>query len=108
MAISDEKQQSPSYNEASSLAHSHTDVLVEDEPSSIYEVKWRTIFGVVALSLANVCAAIANTVRISSYPSPILYKADLNPHRQTQQSTSRLLLWVAQAWLHGLPTRISS
>ena len=38
------------------------DILVEDEPSTLYEVKWRTLGAIFALSLANVCAALSNTV----------------------------------------------
>ncbi|KAJ0116963.1 hypothetical protein J7T55_003377 [Diaporthe amygdali] len=33
----------------------------EDEPTSIYRVGWRTLMAIVALSMANACAAIANT-----------------------------------------------
>lgn len=35
----------------------------EDEPASIYQVGWRTMMAIVALSMSNNCAAIANTVR---------------------------------------------
>ncbi|KUL90297.1 hypothetical protein ZTR_01916 [Talaromyces verruculosus] len=33
----------------------------EDEPASIYQVGWRTMMAIVALSMSNNCAAIANT-----------------------------------------------
>lgn len=36
----------------------------EDEPASIYQVGWRTMMAIVALSMSNNCAAIANTVII--------------------------------------------
>jgi hypothetical protein len=36
----------------------------EDEPASIYQVGWRTMMAIVALSMSNNCAAIANTVSI--------------------------------------------
>lgn len=35
---------------------------LEDEPSSIYQVGWRTMMAIIALSFSNNCAAIANTV----------------------------------------------
>lgn len=35
----------------------------EDEPQSPYELSWRTIAAVLALSMGNVCAALTNTVR---------------------------------------------
>lgn len=35
----------------------------EDEPSTVYDVQWRTLMAILALSMANCCAAIANTVR---------------------------------------------
>lgn len=38
------------------------DVLIEDEPTTVYEVKWRTVAAIFALSLANCCAALGNTV----------------------------------------------
>lgn len=34
----------------------------EDEPIGDYRVGWRTLMAIVALSMANACAAIANTV----------------------------------------------
>lgn len=36
----------------------------EDEPQSPYQLGWRTILCVVTLSLANCCAALANTVSL--------------------------------------------
>ncbi|KAF5602905.1 drug facilitator PEP5 [Fusarium subglutinans] len=35
--------------------------LVEEEPAGDYEVRWKTLMAVFALSMANCCAAIANT-----------------------------------------------
>lgn len=35
----------------------------EDEPSTVYDVRWRTLMAIFALSMSNVCAAISNTVR---------------------------------------------
>jgi hypothetical protein len=79
MAASDEKQQAG--RPESSLVHNQRDMLVEDEPTSIYEIKWRTVLAVIALSLANVCAAIANTVG----SPPILCRlSSSQPLRQTQ------------------------
>lgn len=34
----------------------------EDEPTGDYRVGWRTLMAILALSMANACAAIANTV----------------------------------------------
>lgn len=34
----------------------------EDEPTGDYRVGWRTLMAIIALSMANACAAIANTV----------------------------------------------
>jgi hypothetical protein len=62
MSLSDEKQQVSNIEEPR-LLENHVDSLVEDEPGSIYEIKWRTVLAVFALSLSNVCAALANTVR---------------------------------------------
>ncbi|CAK7205296.1 hypothetical protein SEUCBS139899_008065 [Sporothrix eucalyptigena] len=36
-------------------------VFSEDEPTTVYDVQWRTLMAILALSMANVCAAIANT-----------------------------------------------
>lgn len=35
----------------------------EDEPETPYQLSWRTILAVLALSMANCCAALTNTVR---------------------------------------------
>jgi hypothetical protein len=51
-----------SSREKSIPSKEHTNKLVEEEPASVYNVKWRTALAVFALSLSNVCAAIANTV----------------------------------------------
>lgn len=48
--------------EKSASSKGRADALVEEEPTSVYNVKWKTALAVFALSLANVCAAIANTV----------------------------------------------
>lgn len=46
----------------------------EDEPTGDYRVGWRTLMAIVALSMANACAAIANTVRsVSIIPNFMLY-----------------------------------
>lgn len=37
-------------------------LVTEDEPASIYQVGWRTMMAIVALSMSNNCAAITNTV----------------------------------------------
>jgi hypothetical protein len=39
----------------------------EDEPASIYQVEWRTMMAIIALSMSNHCAAIANTVSIEHF-----------------------------------------
>lgn len=59
-----------------------TEVLAaEDEPASIYLVGWTIMMAIVALSMSNKCAAIANTVSIdhfrgaeSSFSNPYLDK----------------------------------
>jgi hypothetical protein len=39
-----------------------TRVQHEDEPQTPYQLGWRTILAVLTLSMANVCAALSNTV----------------------------------------------
>lgn len=39
-----------------------TPVQNEDEPQTPYQLGWRTILAVLTLSMANVCAALSNTV----------------------------------------------
>jgi len=39
----------------------------EDEPQTPYQLGWRTILAVITLSMGNVCAALANTVGLSSH-----------------------------------------
>lgn len=34
----------------------------EDEPGSVYQLSWKTIIAFTSLSMANSCAALANTV----------------------------------------------
>lgn len=34
----------------------------EDEPQTPYQLGWRTVLALLALSMANVCAALSNTV----------------------------------------------
>lgn len=34
----------------------------EDEPGSVYQLGWKTIIALLSLSMANSCAALANTV----------------------------------------------
>lgn len=38
----------------------------EDEPQTPYQLTWKTIIALLALSMGNVCAALTNTVCISS------------------------------------------
>jgi hypothetical protein len=40
----------------------------EDEPQTPYQLGWRTILAVLTLSMANVCAALSNTVCQSDFP----------------------------------------
>lgn len=37
----------------------------EDEPQSPYELGWRTIVALIALSMGNVCAALSNTASLT-------------------------------------------
>ncbi|KAH8674117.1 major facilitator superfamily domain-containing protein [Xylariales sp. PMI_506] len=54
-------------NEATEIGVLHQEnqtsphIQVEEEPSSVYDVGWKTIMAIVALSMANTCAAISNT-----------------------------------------------
>lgn len=45
-----------------------TPVQNEDEPQTPYQLGWRTILAVLTLSMANVCAALSNTVCRSDSP----------------------------------------
>ncbi|KAJ5610199.1 hypothetical protein N7510_006918 [Penicillium lagena] len=36
-------------------------LVVEEEPLTTYEIKWRTLMAILALSVSNTCAAISNT-----------------------------------------------
>lgn len=52
----------------------HGSQVPEDEPAGGYRVGWRTLMAIVALSMANACAAIANTVcSVAAIPNFILY-----------------------------------
>lgn len=77
------------------------DILVEDEPSTVYEVKWRTAAAIFALSLANCCAALGNTVH-SEPRNLVIHKieADL-PIRQTPLSDFKFKHSAALHWPHG-------
>lgn len=37
----------------------------EEEPQTPYQLGWKTIIALLALAMANVCAALSNTVRDS-------------------------------------------
>lgn len=54
------------------ISQQHQGVYVpEDEPTGNYRVGWRTLMAIIALSMANACAAIGNTVRTllaAAYP----------------------------------------
>lgn len=51
-----------SHSETRITQHPHGAHVPEDEPAGDYRVGWRTLMAIVALSMANACAAIANTV----------------------------------------------
>lgn len=52
----------------------HGAQIPEDEPAGGYRVGWRTMMAIVALSMANACAAIANTVcSVAEIPRFMLY-----------------------------------
>jgi hypothetical protein len=59
----------------------------EDEPQTPYQLGWRTILALIALSLANCCAALSNTVR---YLAPIwwLLGADYSLDKYNNQIPS--------------------
>lgn len=57
-----------SHSETTITQQLHGVHVPEDEPTGDYLVGWRTLMAIVALSMANACAAIANTVS----PSPII------------------------------------
>jgi hypothetical protein len=48
--------------------HHDRDVVIvqgnEEEAGSVYQLGWRTIVAVLALSMGNCCAALANTVSL--------------------------------------------
>lgn len=52
--------------EAIQQEHRHHDAVVvqgnEDKPSSVYQLGWKTMLALTALSLANSCAAVSNIV----------------------------------------------
>lgn len=51
-----------SHSETRITQQPHGAYIPEDEPAGDYRVGWRTLMAIVALSMANACAAIANTV----------------------------------------------
>ena len=60
--------------EATEFENPTSDVndFIEEEPSTFYEVKWRTLLAIFALSLSNTCAALSNTVCDSYTPKSTL------------------------------------
>ena len=64
--------------------HKHTIealAINEDEPQTPYQLGWRTILAVLTLSMANVCAALSNTVSHSPHAIWFIAKS-LRPTRQ--------------------------
>lgn len=63
----------------------------EDEPQTPYQLGWRTILAVLTLSMANVCAALSNTVCWSIYYLSLTRKPTHFFHntRQTLRSNSK-------------------
>ncbi|KAF5560687.1 drug facilitator PEP5 [Fusarium napiforme] len=59
--MEDGDKASISHNEMPVTPEPNVSPLVEEEPASAYQVRWKTLMAVFALSMANCCAAIANT-----------------------------------------------
>lgn len=69
-----------SHLETSITQQPHGVQVPEDEPAGGYRVGWRTLMAIVALSMANACAAIANTVRsVTTISSVVLYIVSAGP-----------------------------
>lgn len=61
--VKEKVDSSPKDSELGSSAHGLEDVVrSEIEPPTPYQLGWRTILALLALSMGNVCAALANTV----------------------------------------------
>lgn len=64
----------------------------EDEPQSPYELGWKTIAALIALSLANCCAALSNTVGCLTHMR--LFNADhISDKYSYQVSSSNTRAW---------------
>ncbi|ENH73508.1 Putative MFS-type transporter C16A3.17c [Fusarium oxysporum f. sp. cubense race 1] len=59
--MADGDKVSISHNEMPMTPEPTISPLVEEEPAGTYQVRWKTLMAVFALSMANCCAAIANT-----------------------------------------------
>ncbi|KAF5599510.1 drug facilitator PEP5 [Fusarium pseudoanthophilum] len=59
--MEDGDKASISHNEMPVTSEPNVSPLVEEEPAGAYQVRWKTLMAVFALSMANCCAAIANT-----------------------------------------------
>ncbi|EGU88497.1 hypothetical protein FOXB_00987 [Fusarium oxysporum f. sp. conglutinans Fo5176] len=59
--MADGDKVSISHNEMPMTPEPTISPLVEEEPAGAYQVRWKTLMAVFALSMANCCAAIANT-----------------------------------------------
>lgn len=66
-----EEKTEVSHVEKSGLPHQHLNshsiaalAASEDEPQTPYQLGWRTILALITLSMANVCAALSNTVSL--------------------------------------------
>ncbi|KAG9495621.1 hypothetical protein J7337_012175 [Fusarium musae] len=59
--MEDGDKASISHNEMPVTPEPNLSPLVEEEPAGAYQVRWKTLMAVFALSMANCCAAIANT-----------------------------------------------
>lgn len=84
----------------------------EDEPQTPYQLGWRTIVCVLTLSMGNVCAALSNTVSLSTINIPGIETAGLScVSRQTLPSNSKWLRWRKAQLMHrshlGLQMAIS-
>lgn len=60
--MEDGDKASISHNEMPVTSEPNVSPLTEEEPAGGYQVRWKTLMAVFALSMANCCAAIANTV----------------------------------------------
>lgn len=94
--MADGDKVSISHNEMPVTPEPTISPLVEEEPAGAYQVRWKTLMAVFALSMANCCAAIANTVCSTFQALPFLVTVELIvylEHRPIPSFTSKSWTW---------------